>query len=57
MKKLIILFLAIGFSFTSCGPRRYKCGPYRRCETVKPTFQKSNDAIIALQRNEITKNV
>lgn len=34
MKKIasfLVLFIIIISSF-SCGPRRYKCGPYRRCE-------------------------
>lgn len=33
MKKLIILLLLFVFGFTSCGRRRYKCGPYRKCDT------------------------
>ena len=34
MKKshLIITILILVFSTLSCGPRRYKCGPYRKCE-------------------------
>ncbi len=27
---LVVLFVAV-----SCGPRRYKCGPYRKCENSK----------------------
>lgn len=33
MKKVIILLFVSLFLFSSCGPRRYKCGPYRKCET------------------------
>lgn len=39
MKKIILSFLllAILAIMFSCGPRRYKCGPYRKCEmNVKP---------------------
>ena len=34
MKKLVVLLLltTVLTSLFSCGPRRYKCGPYRRCE-------------------------
>ncbi|MFD2909882.1 hypothetical protein ACFSX9_14175 [Flavobacterium ardleyense] len=34
MKKIVVLVLLITVltSLFSCGPRRYKCGPYRRCE-------------------------
>lgn len=34
MKKtnLIITILILVFTTTACGPRRYKCGPYRKCE-------------------------
>ncbi|MFB9098773.1 MULTISPECIES: hypothetical protein [Flavobacterium] len=30
IKKLLFILLTLSF-FASCGPRRYKCGPYRRC--------------------------
>ena len=34
MKKIAIILLVsvVIISSFSCGPRRYKCGPYRRCE-------------------------
>ncbi|WP_291109283.1 hypothetical protein [Flavobacterium sp. UBA6195] len=34
MKKIILSFLLLAIlAITfSCGPRRYKCGPYRKCE-------------------------
>lgn len=34
MKKgsLIYLLMIIVLTTVSCGPRRYKCGPYRKCE-------------------------
>ncbi len=32
MKKVFALLLIGSFALTSCGPRRYKCGPYRKCE-------------------------
>lgn len=32
MKKVFALLLIGSFTLTSCGPRRYKCGPYRKCE-------------------------
>ncbi|MEZ4853594.1 hypothetical protein [Flavobacterium sp.] len=41
MKKIIIIALIFSFGFTSCGPRRYKCGPYRKCE-IKETPTKQN---------------
>gem|GEM_PF-1687266 len=44
MKKisLILLVLVVLGSLFSCGPRRYKCGPYRRCETKENTKQPLN---------------
>ncbi len=48
MKKIILSFLLLAIlAFTfSCGPRRYKCGPYRKCEnkiekTKKPSIYKA----------------
>ena len=37
MKKgsLIYLLMIIVLTTVSCGPRRYKCGPYRKCENSK----------------------
>lgn len=37
MKKSIALALVSLFILSSCGPRRYRCGPYRKCEkeTIK----------------------
>jgi hypothetical protein len=36
-KKLPLLLLVCVIAFSSCGPKRYGCGP-RRCEVkVKPT--------------------
>lgn len=32
MKKSIALALVSLFILSSCGPRRYRCGPYRKCE-------------------------
>lgn len=37
--KYIIIITVLG-SFFSCGPRRYKCGPYRKCDIQKPIFEK-----------------
>ena len=34
MKKIIALFLIGLFILSSCGPRRYRCGPYRKCENT-----------------------
>ncbi len=40
MKKLLVILLIATFTFTSCGARRYKCGPYRKCEAKEmPTKQ------------------
>lgn len=41
MKKIITFLLVSTFIFSSCGPRRYKCGPYRRCENSTKFIQKS----------------
>ena len=37
MKKtvIILLIIIVIISSFSCGPRRYKCGPYRKCEFNK----------------------
>lgn len=31
-KKIFCSIIAILILTSSCGPRRYKCGPYRKCE-------------------------
>lgn len=41
MKKSITFALISIFILSSCGPRRYKCGPYRKCE-VKPETKNAN---------------
>lgn len=35
MKRKIALIIILSSILYSCGPRRYKCGPYRRCESIK----------------------
>lgn len=30
--KIASLVMIIGATLVSCGPRRYRCGPYRKCE-------------------------
>lgn len=45
--KYIIIITVLG-SFFSCGPRRYKCGPYRKCDIQKPIFDKTNSNIESL---------
>jgi len=35
MKKLVYILLLVGF-LASCGPRRMKCGPGRRCLVDAP---------------------
>lgn len=43
MKKIKVLIPIITILIlSSCGPRRYKCGPYRRCE-VKPVPELTKD--------------
>ena len=41
MKKVvnIVLVSIVLISSYSCGPRRYKCGPYRRCEINKNSIK------------------
>ncbi len=31
-KKIIFTIITIILLTASCGPRRYKCGPYRKCD-------------------------
>ncbi|MCW1147194.1 hypothetical protein OJ995_03010 [Flavobacterium sp. TH16-21] len=31
-KKIIYSLIMLVLLTVSCGPRRYKCGPYRKCE-------------------------
>jgi predicted small lipoprotein YifL len=49
MKRLIGLLVVtiVLTSLFSCGPRRYKCGPYRRCEIEKKAtdFDQYQDCI------------
>lgn len=51
MKKIAIILLVsvVIISSFSCGPRRYKCGPYRRCEI------KENSTIINIVNKKIIK--
>ncbi|NHN26316.1 hypothetical protein FIA58_011560 [Flavobacterium jejuense] len=30
--KTIAILIFTSILFSSCGPKRYKCGPYRRCQ-------------------------
>lgn len=39
-KYFIIALLSILFIIISCGPRRYKCGPYRKCNIFKEKLKK-----------------
>ena len=41
MKKNVI-FVFVGLFFASCGPKRYGCGPYRRCEVKEVKLIKSH---------------
>lgn len=45
MKKatIILLVTIVIISSFSCGPRRYKCGPYRRCEIKENSTKSIND--------------
>lgn len=37
MRRLYCMVLVFGvFSMTSCGPKRFGCGPRRYCKTEKP---------------------
>lgn len=45
MKKLTVLLLIASLGFVSCGPKRYKCGAYRRCETQKAPVQQENTTV------------
>lgn len=38
-KKKLILGLLTVFFLVSCGPRRYRCGPNRRCEIQHKTIK------------------
>ena len=40
-RSLIYLLMIIVLTTVSCGPRRYKCGPYRKCENAIEKTQKS----------------
>ena len=35
------MFMIVVLTTVSCGPRRYKCGPYRKCENTIEKTQKS----------------
>ena len=43
MKKrsLIYMLIIVVLTTVSCGPRRYKCGPYRKCENSIEKTEKS----------------
>lgn len=42
MKKKNVIYFAIAILLitVSCGPRRYKCGPYRKCENSIDKYKK-----------------
>ena len=40
--KIILTLLFVSILFSSCGPKRYKCGPYRRCHIEYKEPQKTN---------------
>ena len=42
--------MIIGVTLASCGPRRYKCGPYRKCEIKKQNTE--NHPIIELTKEK-----
>ena len=39
-KYFIIALLSILITTISCGPRRYKCGPYRKCNIFEEKSKK-----------------
>jgi len=48
MKYFLALLTLI--TLISCGPRRYKCGPYRRCEIKeqkKPEIPNSKQLVLS----------
>jgi hypothetical protein len=53
MKKKKIFYFAIALLLItiSCGPRRYKCGPYRKCEN---SIDKNIKKDICYDFNKIT---
>ncbi len=48
--KIVSLVMIIGVTLASCGPRRYKCGPYRKCEIKKQNTE--NHPIIELTKEK-----
>jgi len=51
MRKIIALLLVSLFLFLSCGPRRYKCGPYRKCETKSDIKKTSSETLKTYEVN------
>ncbi len=40
-RNLYLSLLIVCLIFGSCGPRRYKCGPYRKCENSIKNIDKT----------------
>ncbi|MCO6175197.1 hypothetical protein NHF50_09060 [Flavobacterium sp. NRK F10] len=49
--KIVSLVMIIGMTLVSCGPRRYKCGPYRKCE-VKEQKSENTPILILTKENK-----
>ncbi|MEL1246584.1 hypothetical protein [Flavobacterium helocola] len=41
-KTLLLSLLILLVTTLSCGPRRYKCGPYRKCENSKEKIKNNS---------------
>ncbi|TDR24147.1 hypothetical protein IP97_00804 [Flavobacterium cheniae] len=41
-KTLLLSLLILLVSTLSCGPRRYKCGPYRKCDNFKEKIKNNS---------------
>ncbi len=44
--KTLAIVIIITTLMSSCGPKRYKCGPYRRCNIeIQPIFDATTNSL------------
>ena len=52
--KIASLVMIIGATLVSCGPRRYRCGPHRKCEVKE--HKTNNHPLIRTYKSQKTNS-